>query len=134
MARVDMAAARPYFPRGATRTGTFVLSPAEYLTDWGVSRAKGPHMRLDEPDMTKRAQFPYYACLLEDFLRDYEDVSPGVYRKKMGVIAVQLTEGVVVTTQEGDEFAPAGSFVVQDVNGRQWPISEVVFHNTYSEA
>ena len=134
MARVDMSAGRCYSPRGAFRTGVLVLSSGQYQTSWGLSVADGPHMRFDEPDLSKREQFPFYACKLQDFLRDYGDVSPVLYRKKVSVLAVLLTEDAVVTTQEGEEMAPAGSYVLQDSVGNQWPMSAQTFHRTYMEA
>ena len=118
--------------RGAVRTGVLVLGPATYATAWGAHVMTGPHMRIDEPDLTQRLTHPYYGCELVSFVRDYVDAdTPGAYCKRVAVKAVKVVEPTVVHTLEGPMNAPAGSWILQDTAGAVWPISDATFRATY---
>lgn len=138
--KIDMNNAHTYsvIPHPASyRTGVLILAAASYPVSWGKSDAKGPHMRINEPDAEANSNgFPYYACELSVFLNDYSDVvgMPGVYIKKVTILARTLKEDTVIDTLEGPMSAPAGSYVAQDGKGNQWPISPKTFEKTYVEA
>lgn len=135
---IEMSAARTYRVKDSSsdyRTGILVLSPATYIVAWGVSNATGAHMRLNEPDPATAKYFPYYACAIEDFIRDYKDVpgQPGTYIKKVRVKALRLNGVAQVDTQEGVELAHAGDWVCEDTKGNQWPLADELFRATYTE-
>lgn len=136
--KLDLSSATTYevIPKPTSyRTGFLILSPAEYPVSWGTSVAKGPHLRLDEPDPVAAEKYPYYACALQEFIDTYRDVpgQPGTYIKRVTVKAIQLSDDAVVDTLEGPMSVPAGSWVLEDAKGNQWPVAPSVFVKTYKE-
>ena len=128
----DEGRARDFAPRAAIRRGVLICAPAAYEAAWGRQELPAFHIRFEEIDEAQRAAHPYYGCALDKFQATYADgPEPGLYVKRAGVRAYQVSEVTLVQSNEGEVSVPAGGWVVRNPTGEVYGMSDAVFTATY---